>query len=111
MPGPGVLVPAFPPPLPSNNKSLRFYATGTATADYTDNKFSFERVDPNDPNEPEQAWSGSLRIIATTGAIIFSFDGTNDHGFVPAGESQTYWDRYEGGIAVKGAGVFHVEAW
>jgi len=111
MPSPGVLLPAFPPPLSTNVKPVRFYATGTATADYADNQFSFERVDPKNPLEPEQAWSSSIRIRATSGNITFSFDGVTDHGFVPLSDMHVYWDRYEGGIAIKGSGTFHVEAW
>lgn len=111
MPSPGVLPPEFPAPFPSNYKSLRFYETGTATASYGDNEFAFERPDPKDPAEPEQGWSVSLRIRAVGGDLNFSFNGTDDHGFVPDGEAQTYWDRHEGGIAVKGSGTFHIEAW
>lgn len=111
MPSPGVLPPAFPPPFPTNVKSLRFYATGTATGDFSVNQFSFERPDPKDPAEPEQGWSTNMRIIATGGDIQISFDGTNVHGFIPDGTAQDYWDRHEGGIAIRGAGVFHVEAW
>lgn len=111
MPSPGVLPPAFPAPFPSNVKSLRFYATGTATAAYAANSFAFERPDPKDPAEPEQGWSNTIRVRATTAALNISFDGVADHGYVPAGEEATYWDRYEGGIAIKGAGTFYVEAW
>ena len=83
MPSPGVLPPEYPPPFPSNYKSLRFYATGTPTANFVDNQFSFERPDPKDPSEPEQGFSQSIRIVATSGNIEYSFDGTNVHGFVP----------------------------
>lgn len=107
----GVLPPAFPAPLPTNVKSLRFYETGTATGAYSGNEFFFVRPDPKDPAEPEQAWSNSIRVTAGASDLNISFDGTTDHGFIPAGESQVYWDRYEGGIAVKGAGTFHIEAW
>jgi len=34
-----------------------------------------------------------------------SFDGTNVHGIVPAGEERNYYDRREAGIAVRGGGV------
>lgn len=111
MPSPGVLPPAFPSELPTNVKSLRFYATGIATAFYSDNEFAFERVDPKDPAEPEQSWSNSIRVRATTVDLNISFDGITDHGFIPVGAEQTYWDRYEGGISVKGGGTFHIEAW
>jgi len=111
MPSPGVQPPAYPPPFPTNYKSIRFYATGAATGDYGDNEFAFERPDPKDPAEPEQGWSNSIRVRAVGGDLNISFDGTTDHGFIPSGEAQTYWDRFEGGIAVKGAGTFHIEAW
>ena len=111
MASPGVLTPEYPAPFPSNRKSLRFYETGTATGDYSANEFFFVRVDPKKPSEPEQAWSNSIRVRATSGDLNISFDGSTDHGFIPAGEAITYWSRYEGGIAVKGAGTFHIEAW
>jgi hypothetical protein len=115
MPSPGVLPPAYPPPFPSNVKSLRFYETGTCTANFGDNKWAFERVDPKDPAEPEQGWASSIRIRAITGAIEWSFDGVTVHGRVPADEEETMWSLYEGGIAIRNAtatvATFHVEAW
>jgi len=99
--------PVFPAPFPSNYKSLRFYATGTATGDFSDREFAFAQ--PNNANE--QGWSGSIRVRAVGGNIEISFDGTNVHGYIPSGEEGTYWDRYEGGIAVRGTGTFHIEAW
>lgn len=108
----GVLAPAFPAPLPSGVKSIRFYRTGTATANFTDNKWAFERVDPADPAIPEQGWSGTIRIRAIGGDLQISFDGTTVHGFILSGTVSEYYHRHEGGIAVRGAGVtFHVEAW
>lgn len=106
-----VLAPTFPAPFPSNYKSLRFYATGTATANFVDNEYAFERVDPVDPAIPEQAWSGTIRIRAIGGNQEISFDGTNVHGFVLDGTVNEYYHRSEGGIAVRGAGTFHIEAW
>lgn len=111
MPSPGVLEPTFPAELPTNRKSLRFYATGTASGSFGDNEFAFERPDPKDPSEPEQGWSNSIRVIATGADLEISFDGTNIHGFIPAGATHTYWDRHEGGISVRGSSVFHIEAW
>ena len=111
MPSPGVLPPAYPAIPPTNVQLLRFYATGTATAAYSANQFAFEVPFPKDPAEPEQAWSNSIRVRATSADLNISFDGVVDHGYIPAGEAQVYWDRYEGGIAVKGAGTFHIEAW
>jgi len=111
MPSEGVLPPAYPAPQPTNIRSIRFYATGTATGAYSGNEFAFERVDPKDPTKPEQGWCGNIRVRATTADLNISFDGITDHGFVPAGSESTYWSRYEGGIAVKGSGTFHIEAW
>ena len=112
MPSPGVLVPVLPPPLPSNIKSIRFYETGASTANFDDNKFSFVRINPKDPAEPEQAWCTGLCIRAITANVEFSFDGVNVHGFVLAGTQNTYWDRHEGGVYIRGVGAtFHVEAW
>jgi hypothetical protein len=111
MSSPGVLPPAYPAPLPDSLKPLRFYATGTATGAYAGNEFAFERVDPKDPAEPEQGWCRSFRITATTTDLNFSFDGTTDHGIVLAGEVREYLNRFEGGIAIKGAGTFYLEAW
>jgi hypothetical protein len=57
-------------------------------------------------------WSETIRIQNTgLGLITFSFDGTNDHGTVPAGETFTYSGRREAGIAIKGTTDFTVEAW
>lgn len=61
-------------------------------------------------------FSGSLWISndsAGGGATLeFSFDGTNVHGKLLPGESRTYRNRYESGIAFRGAGaVFRVEGW
>lgn len=111
MPSPGVLPPAFPAPFPSNYKSLRFYETGIPDGSYATSSFSFERPDPKDAGEPEQGWSQAIRVIAVGGDLTISFDGVNDHGFVPSGATHFYEDRHEGGIAVKGTGVFHIEAW
>jgi hypothetical protein len=111
MPSPGVLPPAFPADLPSNIKSLRFYETGAPTANYVDNQYAFERVDPKLPGEPEQGWCTQILVRAVGGDLTISFDGVTDHGFVPSGENTLYFDRYEGGISVKGTGTFHIEAW
>jgi hypothetical protein len=107
----GVLTPTFPAPQASNMKSLRFYETGPATANFADNEFAFERSDPADPAVPEQAWSYSIAVRAIGGDLQISFDGTNVHGFVLSGTQTIYERRFEGGIAVKGAGTFHIEAW
>jgi len=112
MSSPGVLTPAFPPPLPDNQKSLRFYEIGTCTANFVDNQFAFERVDPKDPAEPEQGWASSIRIHSIGASIEWSLDGVNVHGFLPADDSVLLWSLYEGGIAVRGVGAdFRIEAW
>lgn len=57
-------------------------------------------------------WSEGIQVI-NKGAtpIFFSFDGTHDHGEVPA-SSQVTMTRHEAGIAIRGAGnVFTVYAW
>lgn len=97
----------FPAPSADGIYSLRVYETGTATTDYADNQFSFSL--PTDATK--QAWSKGIRIQASGGNISFSFDGTNDHGYVADGDVATYSDRYEGGIAIKGTGTFTLEAW
>lgn len=111
MSSPGVLPPAFPAPFPDNVKSIRFYETGSATGDYGDNSFAFERVNPKDPAEPEQGWCTQVQVRAIGGDLNISFDGVTDHGFILSGTATVYFDRYEGGISVKGAGTFHIEAW
>jgi hypothetical protein len=111
MPSEGVLPPAFPAPFPTNIKSLRFYATGTATAAYAGNSFAFERPDPKDPAEPEQGWCTQVQVRAIGGDMTISFDGISDHGFILDGTQTVYFDRYEGGISIKGVGTFHIEAW
>jgi hypothetical protein len=107
----GVLAPTLPPPFPANMKSLRFYKTGAATANYVDNKWAFERPDPADPAVPEQGWSYTIQVRAVGGDLKISFDGTTDHGFILSGTQSQYQKRHEGGIYVKGAGTFHIEAW
>jgi len=107
-----VLVPIFPAPNPPNIKSLRFYQTGVATANFTDNKWAFVRIDPVDVGVPEQAWSYSIQVRAVTANVEISFDGTNVHGLILAGTQSTYEKRHEGGISVRGVGAtFYVEAW
>lgn len=67
---------------------------------------------------PAMIWSQAIHILNYgVTKIFFSFDGTNDHGEVPAavagvpGEVRMT-DRHEAGIAIRGAGnVFAVMAW
>jgi hypothetical protein len=106
-----VVAPTFPPALPQNLKSIRFYETGTATANFADNKWGFERADPADPAVPEQGWSYTICVRAVGGDLEISFDGTNVHGFILSGTQTQYQKRHEGGISVRGAGTFHIEAW
>lgn len=58
-------------------------------------------------------WSYAIRIYNDGGSNLeFSFDGTNVHGVIKAGQSELYVQRVEAGIALRGAGVaFRVEAW
>ena len=129
----------WPPRTATGVRSIRFYATGTATAAFADNAFLFAAgagANPYTPlpniapgsnttaavpnssgggrtgSDPIPAiFSGNLRITAVGGDCEFSFDGTNTHGKVLSGQSATYRNRYEAGIAVKGSGTFHIEAW
>jgi len=105
------ITPAFPSPFPENRRSIRFYATGTTTGAFAGNQFAFERagVTPSD-----QGWSTAIRVRAVAGDVEISFDGVNVHGFIPSGEAQVYWDRYEGGISIRtsaGTPTFYIEAW
>lgn len=97
----------FPAPLADGFLSLRVYKTGTATANYTDNQIVFTH--PTDSTK--QAWSRAIRITAGASDLTFSFDGVNDHGVVKATTTVEYLERCEGGIAIKGAGTFTLEAW
>lgn len=60
-------------------------------------------------------WCRALLIKAAAGgAVEFSFDGVNVHGSVTASTERLYFDRFEAGIAVRGAGgspLFVIEAW
>lgn len=57
-------------------------------------------------------WASHISIEATGGDVEFSFDGTNIHGKVLAGQRREFSDRYEAGIAVRGAAAtFVIEAW
>jgi hypothetical protein len=129
----------WPPRASTGVRSIRFYKTGTATANFSDNAYLFAQttganpytplpvvapgslatVDVQNPSgtgrtgsDPIAAiWSQSLRITAVGGDIEYTFDGTNVHGKVLSGQVATYRNRFEAGIAVRGAGTFHVEAW
>ena len=129
---------AWPPRVASGLRSIRFYATGTATGNFSDNAFMFldgaganpftplPVIDPSVPtvvpptpsgtgvatggSPAPQIWAGNIRIVAAS-ALELSFDGVNVQGKVAAGTDVTYRNRYEAGIAVRGSGVFTVEAW
>ncbi len=108
----GVLVPAFPAPFPNGVKPIRFYQTGSATANFADNKWPFLRVDPANPAAPEQGWAGDIAVRAVGANVEISFDGVNVHGLVLSGTQTIYQHRFEGGISVRGVGAtFYVEAW
>lgn len=69
----------------------------------------------NDIDSPKaMIWSYAI-LITNTGAnpLEFSFDGTNVHGLVPAGEFREYSHRSEAGIALRSSAgtTFVVEAW
>lgn len=132
---------SWPPRQSSGRRSIRFYKTGTATAAFADNAFIFGDaangantytaspvVQPGSnavvnigapptgtaatPDNPyPMIWCDTLRITAVAGDIQFSFDGTNVHGVVLSGTSAVYRSRSESGIAVRGTGTYHVEAW
>jgi hypothetical protein len=132
--------PSWPPRVPTNVRSLRFFVTGTATANFSDSAFMFAEqltanpytplpvlqagsdasiVVPsafgagrNSPIDPAvQIWSGTMRICATAD-LEFSFDGVTVHGHLYADEEFVYRNRFESGVAVRGVGaVFRIEAW
>jgi len=75
-----------------------------------------------DPPNTQQAvpknmiWAQMISIYNVgAGVLEFSFDGTNVHGQVLAGERRLFRMRYEAGIALRGVAaatpVFQVEAW
>jgi hypothetical protein len=64
------------------------------------------------PPPAPQIWAHSITVTNLAVADLeLSFDGTHVHGFVPASTSVTYLHRHESGIAVRGNGTFHIEAW
>jgi hypothetical protein len=58
---------------------------------------------------------GTIRVmnLGETNSLYISFDGENDQGFVPAGDTHVYRNRFESGIAVRSAAGtdFAIEAW
>jgi len=65
------------------------------------------------PVVPPMLWAGNIRVLNDGGSPLeFSFDGVNVHGKVLPSEALVYRNRYEAGIALRGAGIaFRVEAW
>lgn len=62
-------------------------------------------------------WAQTI-LVQNTGPnpLRISFDGTNDHGLIPSGNTRVYRNRYEAGLALKSgnlgqATTFIVEAW
>lgn len=129
--------PASWPPRPASGRpSIRFYATGTATADFADNAFMFIDGAGANPFTPlpevtggstvvprnagtgvssdgtlAQLWAQTIRVVSS-GDVEISFDGTNVHGkILTAGGDVIYRNRFESGIAIRGAGTFTIEAW
>jgi hypothetical protein len=74
-------------------------------------------INPQDGSLPPVAmvWSMGIRVVNDgTGDLEISFDGTNVHGRLKAGEIANYSRRHEAGIAVRGNGgtpTFKIEAW
>lgn len=131
---------SWPPRVASGLHSIRFYATGTATGNFSDNGFMFidgaganpftplPIINPATPtvvpptpygsgtasaNTPlAQIWAQTIRICNDgVGTIEYSFDGVNVHGKLLTTEQAIYRNRFESGIAIRGAGVFRIEAW
>ena len=125
---------AWPPEQSSGRRSLRFFISGTATVSWADRAYMFAdqtgatntTVTPvvvpgthdtvNFPNTPmgSLAWCGNIKLCNDgTGAdLVFTFDGTNIHGVLKKGEQVIYRDRWESGIAVRGASVpYRIECW
>lgn len=135
---------AWPPRVPNGLRSIRFFTSGTGTANFSDNAFMFldgaganvyspTPIVPygtdavvNNPLNPTgtgittapplihpMLWSGNIRICNDgSGVLEFSFDGVNIHGRLLTAEVLSYRNRYEAGIAIRGAGLaFRVEAW
>jgi hypothetical protein len=70
------------------------------------------RYGPPVPVPHPMLWCRVLRITSTSGALEFSFDGVVVHGRVGAGLTVTYQERFEAGVALRGAGAgFVIEAW
>jgi hypothetical protein len=74
-------------------------------------------VSPVAPTTTPMIWTHELRIYNDgTGILEFSFDGTNIHGRIFAGENAHYTFRFEAGISLRYAsgsasGAWRVEGW
>ena len=73
-----------------------------------------EGIGPRDPYGPPEplVWASTI-LVNNDGAadLEVSFDGINVHGLVLPSEERVYRARREGGIAVRGATDFRIEAW
>lgn len=72
------------------------------------------------PGEPQKtapaAWARNIIVRNKGGTqILVSFDGVNTHDIIAPNSQETYYERHEGGIAVREAGggaiAFHIVAW
>jgi hypothetical protein len=114
----------FPPTVDTSVASVRFYQRSTSTANWTDNAFLWKAT----ANSLWPQLSKAIQVIndgtpGTDPDIEFSFaatgngDSSHIHGRIKAGESVTYLDRYELGIALRNAGavgggaLFRVTVW
>jgi hypothetical protein len=109
----------FPAPFPDNVYSLRVYQTGALTANFVDTTIPFPHpVDIENlmtVANARQAWSYGIKVkVSAVGGdyVEYSFDGTNVHGKILAGEAvEPFFARHEGGISLRGVGTYWLEAW
>ena len=130
----------WPPQPASGNRSIRFFASVTATTVYADNAYIFSQqtgantyttiptIQRGDTttvvNLGYMSPGGSATSIVCANTIQItndgavdvsvSFDGTNLHGIVKAGETICWRERREAGIAVKttaGTAAVRIESW
>lgn len=121
---------AWPPRVASGIRSIRFYGSGTSTANFADNAFLFingagantfspvpavtggATADPLTPagtgtltTQPivhPMIWANTIRVCNDgANTLEFSFDGTNVHGVLLKGEQVSYRNRFEAGIAFR----------
>jgi hypothetical protein len=96
------------------------YGSGSPSGTGQNAKDAAPREHANAPYTSEaapkpQIWANTIVVRNKgAGALFISFDGTNDHGRLLAGEVREFRQRYEAGIAIKGDGAtpdFEIEAW